>query len=317
MSEAPATRRPAPTFLGVPYRPLAALGRGDVVVIGAPHGTPYPETDDVGYDLTTASDIAPAAIRKAAVQSSSDIDHWDFDLDGPLLADGARALVDAGDLPTVAGDGPGNRALIAAATAAVTAVGALPVLIGGDDSVPIPFHRALAAAEPFAMLQVDAHIDWRDAIGGERDGYSSTMRRASELAGVKAMVQVGMRGVGSARREEVEAARRWGARIVTAAAFRADGAEAVLASLPEALPVVIAVDCDAFDPSVCPAVNAPAPGGLFFHEIAGLVGLVAARRRILGLSIVELVPAKDPHAISATVAARLALNVVGAVVRRG
>jgi len=316
MADTVATRRPAPTFLDVPYRPPGALVGGEIVVLGAGHCTPYPATDDVAYDLATASDTAPEAIRRAALQSSSDIDHWDFDLDGPLLADGAATLVDGGDLPTVPGDGAGNRALIEAATRAAVAAGAVPVLIGGDDSVPIPFHRGLAAAGPFAILQIDAHIDWRDTLGGEPDGYSSTMRRASELPGVRAIVQVGARGVGSARRQEVEAALAWGARLVTAEALRRDGAEAVLALLPEALPVVIAVDCDAFDPSVVPAVNAPTPGGPLFHEIAGLLRLVAARRRVVGLSIVELVPARDPDGISATVAARLVLNVVGTIARR-
>ena len=88
------------------------------------------------------------------------------------------------------------------------------MLLGGDNSVPIPFHRAFADFSALAILQIDAHIDWRDTIGGERDGYSSTMRRASELGFVKAIIQIGARGVGSARREEVEAARAWGARIL-------------------------------------------------------------------------------------------------------
>ena len=56
--------------------------------------------------------------------------------------------------------------------------------------------------EPFFVLQLDAHIDWRDEVKGVRDGYSSTMRRASEMPWVKGIIQVGARGVGSARREE-------------------------------------------------------------------------------------------------------------------
>ena len=183
-------------------------------------------------------------------------------------------------------------------------------------SVPIPFHRAFAGHGPLAILQVDAHIDWRDAIGGERHGYSSTMRRASELGCVKAMVQVGARGVGSARREEVEAALAWGARILTAEQVRGCGPEAVLAGLPADLPVLIAVDCDAFDPAALPAVNAPTPGGLWFHELAALVRRVAAARRIAGFSLVELAPAADPHGISATVAARLVLNLIGTIARK-
>jgi agmatinase len=31
------------------------------------------------------------------------------------------------------------------------------------------------------ILQIDAHIDWRDEVQGERLGLSSTMRRSSEM----------------------------------------------------------------------------------------------------------------------------------------
>lgn len=309
--------RPAdPTFLG-PHRDIAAVQAGDIAVFGAGHGTPYPADDDIGYALDTGSADAPAAIRRGAVQSSSNLDHWNYDLGGPLFGDGPVRLVDCGDVATTADDGAGNRAGIEAATRALVARGAVPVLLGGDDSVPIPFHRGFAEAGPLAILQIDAHIDWRDSIGGERDGYSSTMRRASELPFVRSIVQVGARGVGSARRQEVEAAAAWGARILPAETFRRDGIEAVLRALPEDLPVLIALDLDAFDPSLVPAVNAPTPGGPLFPEVAALVRHVAATRPVLGVSVVELVPKLDATGVSAMVAARFVLNVVGAMVRRG
>ena len=39
------------------------------------------------------------------------------------------------------------------------------------------------------MIHVDAHIDWRDERDGVMDGYSSIMRRASEMDWVQFMVQ--------------------------------------------------------------------------------------------------------------------------------
>jgi agmatinase len=318
LSIAPLALRPAdPTFLGVPHRDLAAVAAGDFAVLGAGHGTPYPPDGDIAYELDTGSADAPAAIRRGAVESSSNLDHWDYDLGGPLFGDGPVRLVDCGDVATTSEDGPGNRARIEAATRALVARGAVPILLGGDDSVPIPFHRGFAEAGPLAILQIDAHIDWRDTIGGEPNGYSSTMRRASELPFVRSIVQVGARGVGSARRREVEAAAAWGARIVTAETFRRDGAGAVLGALPTGLPVLIALDLDAFDPSLVPAVNAPTPGGPLFPEIAALARRVASAHPIAGISVVELVPRLDATGVSAMVAARFILNVVGAMVRCG
>jgi agmatinase len=90
----------------------------------------------------------------------------------------------------------------------------------------------------------------------------------------------------------------------------------VLDPIPAEHPVVLCLDCDAFDPSVAPGVNAPSPGGFFFHEVIELVHAVAARFSIAGLSVVELVPGPQPRTdISATAAARLTANVIGLIAR--
>ena len=109
----------------------------------------------------------------------------------------------------------------------------VPIMFGGDDSVPIPFIAAFAGSPPVTILQIDAHIDWRDERYGERQGFSSTMRRASEKSHVWRIVQAGARGMGSARPQEIEEAARWGARIVTARDIHRAGTDSVLAHLPE------------------------------------------------------------------------------------
>ena len=49
------------------------------------------------------------------------LDHWDFDLGGPLLADGACRIADLGNLPTKTKDGKGNRKLIETQTRKILA----------------------------------------------------------------------------------------------------------------------------------------------------------------------------------------------------
>ena len=92
----------------------------------------------------------------------------------------------------------------------------MPILLGGDDSVPIPFIASFADHGPVWILQIDAHIDWRDELHGERYGHSNPMRRASEMPHVAAIVQFGIRSVGSARPTEIEATRHYGSHFVTA-----------------------------------------------------------------------------------------------------
>ena len=290
---------------------------GDIVIFGAGHGSPYLGLGDVQYETDTLSADAPDAIRAGANESSSNIDHYDFDLGGPLLADSTARRLDCGNRALSPDEGPGNRKHIHDATFAILRAGGTPIMLGGDDSVPIPFLRAFRDRGPIDVLQIDAHIDWRDTIDGEPNGYSSTMIRASENPFVRSITQIGMRGVGSARQAEVDTAKDWGARLVTVRETRKIGPRGIIDLIPKGGNLVIQIDCDAFDTSVCPAVNAPTPGGFQFEELAEILRGVIAARHTIGFSIVELVPALDLNKVSAIAAARITCNVIGSLSRAG
>ncbi|ORE90182.1 agmatinase [Aurantimonas sp. 22II-16-19i] len=298
-----------PPFLGLPDR-LDDVGAVRAVIFAAGHGSSYPGRDDGGHAL------AAEAIRKASEEDASLVGHWDFDLGGPLFDGGPISCIDAGDLPTRLHDNAGNRALIEAKTREVLAMPAVPILIGGDDSVPIPFLAGFADHGPVWILQIDAHLDWRDEIDGERFGYSSPMRRASEMPHVAGIVQVGLRSVGSARREEYEAARRYGSRLVTARDVHARGVEVALHAIPDDARVVITLDCDGLDPGVMPGVAARTPGGLTYTQVIDLIAGVRRKGRIAGFDLVELYPPADMDGISALTAARLLVNAIGGIVRQ-
>jgi len=189
----------SPSFLALPDR-LADGRTPRAVIFGAGHGSTYPGKDSSGHAL------AADAIRAASQDDAPLVGHWDFDLGGPLFDGKPVCCIDAGDISTILHDNAENRARIEARTREVLALPAVPILLGGDDSVVIPFLAGFADHGPIWILQIDAHIDWRDEVHGERHGYSSPMRRASEMPHVAGMVQVGLRSVGSARLAEVEAA---------------------------------------------------------------------------------------------------------------
>jgi agmatinase len=190
------------------------------------------------------------------------------------------------------------------------------VVLGGDDSVPIPMLEAFAGGPPVTILQIDAHIDWRDSHMGERFGLSSTMRRASEMGHVAGIVQVGARGIGSAGAEDVAAAEAWGARIVSAEALHRDGPGAALDALPEGGDIVVAFDDDALDPAIMPAVIGRAPGGLSYHQAVGLLRGAAARGRLAGLAFVEFMPERDVDGLGALTLGRLVVTALGLVARQ-
>ncbi|MBB3655526.1 agmatinase [Rhizobium sp. BK650] len=297
------------SFLSLPDR-LADGRRPQAVIFSAAHGSTYPGKDSSGYAL------AGNAIRAASQEDAGLIEHWDFDLGGPLFAGDPVSCVDAGEIETTMHDNEGNRVRIEAKTREILALSAVPILLGGDDSVPIPFLAGFADHGPVWVLQVDAHIDWRDELHGERYGYSNPMRRVSEMPHVAGIVQVGMRGVGSARLSEIEAALRYGSHLVTAREIHAAGVEAALLHIPEGARVVITLDCDGLDPSIMPGVAARVPGGLTYTQVIDLIAGLGRRARIAGFDLVELYPPADIDGLSALTASRLLVNAIGAIVRQ-
>lgn len=298
------TNPPEAGFLGAPIVTDLTKLDADVAILGVPHGWPYPRPG-----ATVGCADAPAAVRRRSQRLAAFRGHWDFDLDGPMLPlDGGPRIVDAGDVPGDAADGAANSDRITEAVRAIVERGALPICIGGDDSVPIPILRAYAGRGPITVLQVDAHLDFRDEVDGVREGYSSPMRRASEMEHVERIVHAGLRGLGSARPSDVQDSRAAGNLLVAARELRERGVAWLLQQLPADASVFVSFDCDGLDPSVFPAVSALAPGGLSYQEAWELLGGIGSR--LVGAVFTEYVPDRDTHDGSALVLSRLALRLI-------
>lgn len=298
------------TFFGL-ARAEPGDGGASAALIGVPGATPY-----AGVGAYCAG--APAALRRASGALAANMDRHNFDLGGPVFPEGSLPAVDCGDLPFDPADFAANRKVIAEAVRKVLATGAVPVVVGGDDSVPIPILAALeTTGRPVWILQIDAHIDWRREHMGEDMGLSSTMRRASEMAHVAGIVQVGARGIGSAHPDDVADALDWGARIVTAEALHADGTAPVLEAIPEGADIALCLDVDAFDPALVPGVIGRAPGGLSYGQGLALIRGAAARGRIVAADVVEYVPEADVDGIGALTVTRAMAALLGVLSRQG
>jgi agmatinase len=303
------------TFLGLPSVDPAALSTGDAdaAILGVPFGVPYPTPGPASGCWE-----APEAIRNRSQRLARFATHHDFDLDGPMLPpDSAYRVVDAGDVPGTPEDGAGNSAATEAVVRQLLGAGAVPLLLGGDDSVPIPFLRCYADHGRITVLQVDAHLDFRDEVAGVRDGYSSAMRRASEMGHVERIVQVGLRGVGSARSADVADARAAGNLLVTARELDERGVPWLLGQLPADASVVVAFDLDGLDPAVAPAVSGTAAGGLTYAQAVTLLLGLTMRAQVAGAVFTEMVPALDVNDRTALVVVRLLTILIGGMARRG
>lgn len=302
----PNLTKPTSTFCQVPFcNDLNALST-DVAIFGAPHGTPYKP------GVASHAANGESAVRSALSWYSANPEQFDFDSMKTIF--GNASVVDCGNVDGDLSDGEANRQAIHDASRQILVQGCMPILLGGDDSVPIPFIEAYGTTgyDNLTVLQVDAHIDWRHQVDGVTHGFSSTMRRCSEMAHVSNIIQVGARGPGSARESDYRDACEWGVKFFTSRDILQSGLGAAINAVPEGANIIFAIDVDGIDPNVVPGVILPAYGGLSYTHMLDLIHGVAARANIVGADFVEFVPEQDPTGRGAQAIARLVSNVIAA-----
>ena len=292
------------TFLGAELVSDLTAVEADFAVIGVPFGVPY-GMRQVHYGPADA----PRAIRERSFRFGRMLDHYDFDF-GCTFSDLGLRIVDCGDVVANVRDVEGNARNAVAAIRQLSEHGAVPIVLGGDDSVSALAIRALENRAPVTVVQIDAHIDYRDEVNGERHGYSSPMRRAAELGLVDRIIHVGSRGIGSARSQDVADTLARGNRIVTAGDVRERGISHVLEQIPAGGNYHVVLDCDGLDPAVMPGTSAPVPGGLSYDDVATLFRALGKRGRVIGFNLAEHYPSLDVNGITALTAVRLIVNLM-------
>jgi agmatinase len=309
-SRLPPTAAPARPFSDWTVELDPSAWRTDVALLGITHSEPY-AADPQPNDQTRA----PDAIRnRTDISNYGGRTHWDFDLEENLGAVLPERCLDCGNAVRGQEDYDAYVERVRAYAAGLLETGAQLIVLGGDHGVTIPVLDALEVlGQPVHIVHVDAHLDWREEVGGVRRGYSSPLRWASQKPWVSGMTQIGLRATGSARRGEVEAARAWGSRLFTAAEVHGAGIEPVIAAVPDDRPLYITIDADGLDPTVMPGVMAPAPGGLYYEQVAPLIDRLARRQPVVGMDIVEIAPQFDAaNGITCITAGRLVVTLLGA-----
>ncbi|MCU1291016.1 MAG: Agmatinase [Acidobacteria bacterium] len=158
-------------------------------------------------------------------------------------------------------------------------------MLGGEHSVSGPVIRA--HAEKFhnlSVLQIDAHADLRDEYDGTPHSHASIMARVVKDLRIPS-VQVGIRSISA------EEARSLGEGIPTRIYWakdivgRTDWIDSAINNLTEN--VYLTIDIDGLDPSLVPTTGTPEPGGLGWYEVLTLIRKLAAKKRIIGMDLVE------------------------------
>ena len=299
----PITKPPTlKSFLDLPVISDWAQLTHQAVVFGAPFGKPY-NPDQFPNNQSTA----PDRLRDASPRILVDPQAVDSDLSSDSTL-ASISVADGGDIPLNNNNIDQHYAEIESAMRYLIEKGIFPVSIGGDDGITNPVLRGLDSLNDLTIIQIDAHMDWKNERFGEKDGYSSPMRRASEMAHVSAIHQVGIRSYGSATEKDISDAKNWGVQIYLAKDIHEKGIDWFLNSLPNSGKFFITLDVDGLDPSILPGTVALSPGGLDWRQTVACFEGISKKGKIIGLNIVELAPKNDINQISMIVVGRLILK---------
>lgn len=270
-------------------------------------------------------DDEPPGIRELSLHARA--------LAEPIIAAGGVSSdptpAETAALATIEAAGRSVNAAVERAVSAILDQGKIPGIVGGDHSTPFGAIRACAlaaaAADPsggLGLLQIDAHMDLRDAFEGFRYSHASiTHNVVTQIPQVTRVVQVGLRDVGKG---EIDLSASmpdrlfphfdldWARRLLDGQRF-----SELCRSAIEPLPrhVYITFDIDGLDPALCPHTGTPVPGGLSFSQAAILLQAVRdSGRTVVGFDLVEVTPSPDPAAPEwdANVGARILYKLCGA-----
>lgn len=185
-------------------------------------------------------------------------------------------------------------------------------LVGGDHSTPLGMMQALAEKfGSFAVLQIDAHADLRNAYEGFEFSHASIMFNALKIKEVEKLVQVGIRDYCE---EELDVINNSKGRVKTFfdrdikyAQYNGDSWDRICNRIVNELPqnVYLSFDIDGLDPKLCPNTGTPVAGGFEAEQVLFLLEkVVKSGRRIIAFDLNEVSPAED-NDWDANVAARL------------
>ena len=183
--------------------------------------------------------------------------------------------------------------------------GVRTAMIGGEHTVTLPAIRAYKKHyRDFAVIQWDAHADLRKEYEGTPFNHACVMRRVWE-EGVR-VLPLGVRALSEEEAIFLKSERR---PVMYAHALDLDRFGRMLDRLPRQ--IYLSVDVDAFDPSVVPTTGTPEPGGLGYWQANAFLDLIARKKRIIGMDLVEVMPIRgQEHGVLAC--ARFFYRMIGA-----
>jgi agmatinase len=285
------------------------VGRHEVAVVGAPF--------DMGTTYRAGARFGPQAIRRiSALYDSYSVD-MAVDLEEEL------DLVDLGDIFVIPSNIEKSFDQIDRAVSWVVSQGTFPVVLGGDHSIGYPDVRGIAPHVDgrVGIIHLDRHLDIQERDMDERM-HTTPWFHATNIPNAPPanLVQMGIGGwYGS--RPGVKVARARQTTVLTITDIEEVGVEkaaevALEVAWKDADAVYLSFDIDSIDAGFVPGTGSPEPGGLLPREALKLLRLIA-REGICGMEVVEVAPPYDVSDMTAQLACRAVMDVLGTLVAEG
>jgi agmatinase len=258
-------------------------------------GIPY---DEKASWLRGAAD-APNAIRNASIESKINA----FTELGVNLQEDT-SIIDLGNL-ALSGSYTKVCAKIEQQILMILDQGMIPLILGGDHSITYPVVRAFAQRyHPLDILHFDAHPDLYDTYNGDPFSHACPFARIVEEGLAEQIIQIGIRTATATQRMKAET---FGVQMLE----MKDWPEHIKIAFNN--PVYLSFDMDALDPAFAPGVSHIEPGGLSTRQVLQLIHELDAD--LIGLDVVELNPTRDTSDITAAVAVKILMEVIGKIVK--
>jgi agmatinase len=291
------------TFRKAPYlEDVHEVGKHEVAILGAPF--------DMGTTYRAGCRFGPQAIRRiSALYDSYSVD-MAVDLEEEL------DLVDLGDVFVIPSNLEKSFDQIDRAVSWVVSEGVFPVVLGGDHSIGYPDVRAIAPHIDgrVGIIHLDRHLDIQERDMDERMHTTPWFHATNiENAPPANLVQMGIGGWYVARDRRTT--------VLTITDIEEVGVEraaevALEVAWKDADAVFLSFDIDSVDAGFVPGTGSPEPGGLLPREALKLLRLIA-REGICGMEVVEVAPPYDVSDMTAQLACRAVMDVLGTLVAEG
>ncbi|MGC6367441.1 MAG: arginase family protein [Candidatus Marinamargulisbacteria bacterium] len=194
------------------------------------------------------------------------------------------------------------------------------ILCGGEHGVGVGYLRALNELDqPFSILQIDAHMDCRQAYFGYVYSHASVMTHYSSLSNVSRIVQVGIRDYDLV---EIEFQNHQKTSFIPffdsdmhRRMFRGESWHDIVIDIVQSLngPVFVSFDVDGLMPHLCPNTGTPVAGGLSYNQVSYLFEVLYQSHPIIGAELVE-VSGKSTAQYDASIGAQLLQLMAGLLV---